>query len=128
MDGAHAVLGDRAVLMDHLFELVADLVAVRQSFGGTHVSRDQDLAVAYDHAATTPAVAGSSFAHCISNFHEILVPRRTHIGFVFHIITMYFFAVQRYINYEYAEIPTKIFQNKFYFYRRNEQLSVNYCF
>ena len=40
MNRAHAVLGDRTVLMHHLLELVPDLVAVRKTFRSAHVAGD----------------------------------------------------------------------------------------
>jgi hypothetical protein len=38
----------------------------------------------------------------------------------------YFFAAQRYIKFEYAEILSKIFQNKISFRKRNQQSMVNF--
>ena len=84
VDGAHAVLGDGAVFVNHLFELVAHLIAMRETFGRAHIAGDEDLAVAHHHTAAAPAVAGGTFAHCISDFHKVFVPRRTRMMFFFH--------------------------------------------
>ena len=62
MNRAHAVLGDRAVFMEHFLHQVADFVAMGQALGRADITGDQHLLVAYDHAAAAAAVAGGRFA------------------------------------------------------------------
>ena len=85
VDCAYTVLGDGAVLMNGLLELMTDLIAVRKPFGSTHIAGDQNLAVTDHHAATAPTVACGALAHRVGDFHEILVPRGTHVFGFLHI-------------------------------------------
>ncbi|SVC24403.1 uncharacterized protein METZ01_LOCUS277257 [marine metagenome] len=55
------MLTNRAVLIDHLFHKVADIITVRQSGGRTHIACGQDTLVLYNDAPTAASIASCSF-------------------------------------------------------------------
>ena len=74
MYGAHAVIGDRAVLVDGLFHLVAYLITVRQPLGRTDITGDQQLIISRYHTAAAASATGSSFADSVHHFYEVFIP------------------------------------------------------
>jgi hypothetical protein len=75
VNGADTVCRDAAVFVYHLFQLVPDLIAMRQPMGASHITRNKNVVVLRDNRAASPPVAGGAFGNSVAHFHEVFVPR-----------------------------------------------------
>ena len=82
MDSADTVLGDGAILVYHLLHLVAHLVAMGQASRGAHIASHQDAIVLGYDAAGAPPPAGGPLCHRIADFHKIVIPVGTLVGYI----------------------------------------------
>jgi len=72
--GSDTVGGNGTILVEHLFELMADIVTVGKAGGSPDVACYQKLVVLGDDAAGTAPVTGSPFGNGIADLHKVLVP------------------------------------------------------
>ena len=74
MDGAHAVLTYRAILMQHLAHLVPYFVAVWKAGRRSDIACSENLVVALDNTARAAPVTGCPLCDGSGHFHKVLVP------------------------------------------------------
>lgn len=88
MDGPDAMVGDLPVFVRRLLELMADFVAMRQSWRRTYISGADYLLVLRYHASAPASVAGSSLRYCPCYLHEILIPCGAYIMLFTHFVSV----------------------------------------
>jgi len=74
MDGAHAMLRNGSIVMDHFLHQVTDIITMRQPLRGADVAGYEHLPVANDHASAAATVAGGPFSSCIRQIDKVFVP------------------------------------------------------
>ena len=79
VNGAHAMLCYRAVVVKRFPKQMPHIVAMRQARRRANIACYQNLIVAGDYAPASSTVARCAFGNRAAHFHKIFVPCRTHI-------------------------------------------------
>jgi hypothetical protein len=74
MDGSYAMGGNIAVLVEHFFKQMPDVVAVGKAGGRAYIACNQNLLVLGDYAAGAPPLAGRPLGNGFAHFHKVFVP------------------------------------------------------
>jgi len=85
VNGSDAMGGNGAVLVHHLFELMAGIVAVGKAGGRSNVTCYKELVIPGDDAARTATVAGGPLGNGVADLHKILIPAWAFIKSLLHI-------------------------------------------
>ena len=78
VDSSHTMLASGAVIVDHLFHQVADIVAVRQAGRRADIACRNDPFIPDNNAARAAAVAGGPGGNGVHHVNKVVVPIWSH--------------------------------------------------
>ena len=82
MNSTNTVLGNRTILVNHLLQLVANFITMGQTSRRAHIASNKNAVILGNDATRTTSTTGSSLGHRVADFHKIIVPVGTSIGYI----------------------------------------------